>query len=123
MGITVTFVAILELMREGLYSGTASVDDKGVVTYTSTEDTAYRDLVKILVHDEDGSSRLVFLTVNKNKKYQDNAHPVISDLEPTPTPKPTPKPTPTPTPTPTEAPTEAPTTAPTTAPTEAPIEE
>lgn len=78
------------LPHEGLFSGTATVDEDGLVTYTSTQSTRYADRLKVLVYDEDGLARLVSVTVNSGYAYQNDQNPVISELiQPTPTPVPT----------------------------------
>lgn len=52
------------LKTEGLYSGTAEVDENGKVTYTSIRDERYQDVFKVLVTDESGNARMVEIRVN-----------------------------------------------------------
>lgn len=58
------------LKTEGLYSGTATVDEKGKVTYTSIRDKRYQDVFKVLVTDESGYARMVEVRVNTTYDFE-----------------------------------------------------
>lgn len=68
------------LPHDGLFSGTAVVDENGLVTYTSLESERYADTVKVIVRDEDNVAKLVWVKVNNDCSFQNNANPVISEL-------------------------------------------
>ena len=52
--------------NEGLTHGAATVSDTGLITYTQTSDIKYKDLVKVIVFDDDQSCAVYNLTINKN---------------------------------------------------------
>ena len=63
---------------EGLYSGTASVDETGKVTYTSTSDERWADTVKVAIVDETGSARVAVINVNSGRPFETDQHPETS---------------------------------------------
>ena len=58
------------LKTEGLYSGTAEVDENGKVTCTSIRDRRYQDVFKVLVTDESGYARMVEVRVNTTYNFE-----------------------------------------------------
>ncbi len=63
---------------EGLYSGTATVDANGLVTYQQTSDRRYEDFVKVVAYNDRNSAKVFYLTINDGYGQEDEEHPTVS---------------------------------------------
>ena len=62
----------------GLFSGEASVDENGKVTYKPYSDDSWADTIKVLVTDGDGYGQIVKINVNSGNEFETDAHPDVS---------------------------------------------